>query len=524
MPWLPAPLGAALLSAVIATVVLNEVLYDPPGADGDAEFVELFNAGATPADLTGVELWFVNAGDAADRRRVWTAPDGTTVAAGGFFVVGEAAVEGADATTTLDLQNGPDALWLLRDGATIDAVAWGDDAGVGGEGRAAADPSSRAIGRVPDGRDTQDNAADFQVLDGPTPGRVNVPESALVPVPAGVEPPWRADGGPVVWTPRWIAAGWASTQSGEVVFDARTRRVEIARGDTLAIEVVLELPRGDHVRVHAGAGADTARLRVGALDVRLTEIQARPASGEPEWIELANVGDVDVDLDGWAIGDAVSVRPLAEPGPIAAGARWIVTGDVAAWRAIYGDVAPIRELEGGWPTLNDGTSGDPEAADAVRLFDAAGRLVDRAAYRRDDLGERGESLQRTEVIVDGAVQWMRAAGPPTPGRAHPAESFVSGAAGLEVGPDPFTPDGDGTDDLLQIVLDAPGGDVVVRVFDLFGALVRTLDGAVGPTRGHWQWDGTDARGRPAPVGAYVIHAERSGAGRVERRVVGLARR
>ena len=128
------------------------------------------------------------------------------------------------------------------------------------------------------------------------------------------------------------------------------------------------------------------------------------------------------------------------------------------------------------------------------------------------------------MIVDGNVQWMRAAGAPTPGRPHPSENFRPQGADLHVEPDPFSPDGDGRDDLLQIVLEAPGEDVRARIFDLFGAEIIELDGAVGPARAHWQWDGTDARGRQAPVGAYVVHVRRDDDGRVWRRVVGLGRR
>ena len=72
----------ALLSAVLrmsgAGVVLNEVMYHPPGDDDTLQYVELHNAGAVPADLAG---WHFSKGIR------FTFPRGTVLAPGGFVVV-----------------------------------------------------------------------------------------------------------------------------------------------------------------------------------------------------------------------------------------------------------------------------------------------------------------------------------------------------------------------------------------------------------------------------------------------------
>lgn len=515
-----------LSQAEARDLVVNEVLYDPPGSDANAEYVELFNPGDVALSLDGLELWFLNAG--IDGRRVWVALPGLEVPSRGFFLIGEADVDGADVVTSLDLQNGPDALHLVREGVVVDAVAWGDEAAVGGEGRAAPDATSSSIGRVPDGQDTDDNARDFRALDRATPGEVNLAANWFDPIPATVDPPWRADPGELRWSPRWIARGWSPSQSAGVEIEGKPWTLEADAGDTVAIDLHFTLDVGNHVFVHSGAPeparTESTRVRVGPVAVRLTEIQPRPAPGEPEWVELFNAGPDAVHLAGWALGDATSAREMGVVGSLPPGARWIVTADPVAWAAVYGTGAFVVRPEGGWSTLNDGRAGDPLPADAVRLFDAEGRLVDRASYRRDDLGERGQSLQRTDVVVAGEVLWILTAGDPTPGLEHPSEGFVPGPDPLDVGPDPFSPDGDAVDDLLQVVLEEPGADPRATVYDLFGDEVKRLEGAVGPARAHWQWDGTDLRGRPAPVGAYVVQVRRVDDGRVWRRVVGLGRR
>lgn len=520
------PFLCAVLAGVALDIVINEVLYDPPGSDAALEFVELHNPRDRSVALDGISLRFLNAGRDDDARVVWNAAAGTDLAAGGFFVIGETDVASADVFATLDLQNGPDALQLVRDGLVIDAVAWGDEAAAAGEGRAADDPPSRSIGRVPDGIDRDDNASDFRPLDRATPGAVNLPATVLAPLPAVVDPPWRADAGPVAIAYRWVARGWALRQPGVVEVDAQDLAIEADRGDTIVIVRRAALDVGDHQRIHRGmpALAETTSIRVGPVDVRLTEVQVRPSNGEPEWVEIANDGTLAVDLEGWSVGDATSQRALGAVGRIPPGARWVLTADRAAWQAFHGSGPEVLRPEGGWSTLNDGRVGDPEPADVVRLFDAQARLVDRVVYRRDDLGARGASLLRTSVIVDGDVVWMRTAGPPTPGSSHPAEDLPTDRPALALWPDPFTPDGDAVGDVLQIVFDATGADARATVFDLFGEEVRRLDGAVGPSRAHWQWDGRDGQGRDVPVGAYVLVVHDGRRGVVARRVVGLGRR
>ena len=77
-----------LLFAVVLTggtmadgqVVINEIHYDPDIKTEPVEFIELYNAGATPADLSG---WYFSEGI------TYTFPAGTTLAADGYIVVAE---------------------------------------------------------------------------------------------------------------------------------------------------------------------------------------------------------------------------------------------------------------------------------------------------------------------------------------------------------------------------------------------------------------------------------------------------
>jgi len=201
-------------------LVINEVDYDQPGTDntgGLFEFVEIYNAGTAPADVTNVALVLMNGGTLP---AVEYSADGVTpfvatkrillntaavpsnlLPPGGFIVVAPAGQFTAPTfpasafritivpNATGWLQNGgTDALGLAELGATprvIDALSYEGNAtsgtilGVGVfsfvEGTGSVPGDAAVVGglaRLPDGRDTQNNSTDF-VVRTVTPGLPN---------------------------------------------------------------------------------------------------------------------------------------------------------------------------------------------------------------------------------------------------------------------------------------------------------------------------------------------------------------
>src|SRR6266542_2592579 len=112
-----------------------------------------------------------------------TGPAGTTLAAGGFYLLGGSGYAGtatADQTFGTAIAATGGSIGVREPGGTLfDAVAYGTAANGLGEGAPApappttASPGSSAV-RLPDGRDSQDNAADFSVTAVPTPKAANV--------------------------------------------------------------------------------------------------------------------------------------------------------------------------------------------------------------------------------------------------------------------------------------------------------------------------------------------------------------
>lgn len=175
---------AALLAALLVTgaapmavalPLLSEVFYDAVGSDNGLSFLELWGAPGT--SLEGIVLEGVNGADGVVGPRLTLSG---VLPADGFFVVadddgsGGSAVAGADLVLNFDLQNGPDSLVLRRGDVVLDALGYGEfgpDDVFAGEGRAAPDgPAGTSLARRFANVDRDDNAADFVVLETPTPG------------------------------------------------------------------------------------------------------------------------------------------------------------------------------------------------------------------------------------------------------------------------------------------------------------------------------------------------------------------
>ncbi len=165
----PPPTGSSNL-------VINEVDYDQVGADTGG-FVEIENTGTAAASLDGVALVLVNGGDGAEYGRKAL---GGTLAAGARLVI------------DVDPQNGaPDGLALVDTGrgVLLDALSYEGAITAATIGTTVFDlvegtmlPVDVAdsntvdgvLARLPDGKDTDDAAADWAFTTTATPGAANV--------------------------------------------------------------------------------------------------------------------------------------------------------------------------------------------------------------------------------------------------------------------------------------------------------------------------------------------------------------
>ena len=163
-----------------AALRVNELMTGSTGAASN-EFVEIVNSGAAAADIGGFKLAYRSASGTSDVTLA-TVPTGTTLSAGGFYLLAGSGYVGTRApdqsfSAAIAATGGGVA---LRDsgGAIVDSVGYGDAVNAFVEGHpATAPPATAAPGssaaRLPDGHDTNDNAADFSISASPTPGSSN---------------------------------------------------------------------------------------------------------------------------------------------------------------------------------------------------------------------------------------------------------------------------------------------------------------------------------------------------------------
>ncbi|MCB0769700.1 MAG: lamin tail domain-containing protein [Flavobacteriales bacterium] len=174
--------GASPACDPVPTLLINEVDPNQPGTD-TGEFIEILNAGATSANLDGLQLLLYNG--SSDALYSTTILDNVSLAPGDYYVV----CYGSNASAYCDqtgvggsIQNGnPDGIRLTTaDGLTIiDQMSYGGTM-ITTEGSSAPsdlDDAGLGVARIPNGADTDDNGADF-IRNCITPGAANTFDDA----------------------------------------------------------------------------------------------------------------------------------------------------------------------------------------------------------------------------------------------------------------------------------------------------------------------------------------------------------
>jgi hypothetical protein len=545
MKW-PGVVGLALLLVAEgwAGVVVNEVLYDPPGtSDTGLERIELYNNGSTAVNLAGWELY---------PARTPYYRFGTFTLQLGAFVVIHLRESGTDTPTdiyegtapTQNMGNTAGSVALF-DSSYHSASTLGDfmEYGAGGqtwESAAVQDsiwtagdfvpdaPEGSSIGLFPNGVDNN-RSPDWREFRFPTIGNKNL--FAPVLSNAKVEPDsLAANGGSTALLSVQVGNEGSGLGGAEadlsVVGGSLHQRLydDGTHGD---------ITPGDSVYSYTasagGVGLGRKMLYISATDssstawsrdsvsvtivggagsgVVINELMYSPNSGSPEWVEIYNPGQAEVDLAGWFIqkGDTAGKRMLSSRSVVLSpGGYAVLSSDSLNPRGNYPTLMPI----GGMISLkNEG--------DAVTVTDSRGAVMDQVSYRPAWGGKTGVSLERVnpEIPSQDSTNWGSCVDPAgsTPGAKN--SLYVSPRAGggqISASPNPFSPDGDGYDDRTVVTVEIPAKSVLARIYiyDVTGRLVRRLldQETIGSTRSV-VWDGKSDRGEVLEMGMYVLYLE-----------------
>ncbi len=546
--------GLALGLLVCATeasssLVINELLPDPAGADGGREYVELINTGSQAIDLLGVRLQFANGIDGPVWATRWTCEASLFLDPGGLFLLVDRNWMGpaADplvpqAEVWLGLQNGPDAIRLIgSEGQTLDLVGYGP----------LTDPAlmelepvglqpGMALARRPDGFDSDHNRADF-VSHTPSPGAPNFQEYqwesiGMVAEPPALDRPNLA----VTFTVGLLNTGLADRPEGPVFLDCgglRYPSVLTGCPSGTSREVVWRVAMGHRGRwpltvlIPLVTTGDTLRVPVGSYQVGpgalvINEVLAAPGASQGEWIEILCPGPQSVELDHFQVRDEEGSwqnlpEALLGPGQVVVLAQdteslgaWLTanTGTTSGGAAYFEAAeAILLALPGSWPSLNNAAPPDRLFSDRVQLADSTGTVLDQVTLP-DDIPQNsasGTSWERQAItpINPQTENWApcTALTGSTPGMRNSIAAGVLSSNGLRIEPAVLDHAAGVTVQHIGFLLADPLSGYWCAIFDTWGQRVRDLGGDQGgPGPRDLLWDGRDDSDRPVPSGAYVV--------------------
>ena len=241
----------------------------------------------------------------------------------------------------------------------------------------------------------------------------------------------------------------------------------------------------------------------------LNEIKFLTTSGEPEWVEILNTGSEPLNLFQWGIADE---KDTARVDSLA----WIYPGQYKVFTAspeimnFYSVNDTLLIYLKHFPTLNND-------GDRVYLMEPGGGWVEQTAYQKSWLeGEewRLPSLERINPQLDSRLSgsWgpCTAGQGATPGARNSLFTDMKQTSSLTISPDPFSPDGDGMEDVTIIQVRAPvtSGRLRVWIFDVLGRRVRTLaENRFTSAAVSVVWDGRNDHGAVVRMGIYIIYLQ-----------------
>lgn len=502
-------------------VVINELCYDPQGADGGKEWIELYNSGNESIDLSSCRIY--------SRGTVWNLAfefPYYVLRPGRFVLVGGEAVANAQFVADLSFQNGGNASDAVRfvnaDSTYTDTVIYDepntseitDDFGFLAESFAPDVREGNSLARVVDGFDTNYSAVDFLEEQNPSPGAPNhvYTDYALYdPVLYKLGP------GDILSVGVRNLGPYSSPYYAEFMAYAGNSLIHqqtvspLTAGDSLRLEFVVPDAFGLVIMTLQLANDTDAANNIlhfselGAVSgaVRFSEVFPAPLPGRQEWLEIEvfaqdSRGQYQISDAG---GGLISFTLPPVPG------YFVVCADPAELLSDYPELNPAWLIQSqGWTALNNN-------GDTLHLWED-GALIDSLSYI-----SAPSAMSYARYEAEGISLWKW---------ADPSPTLANSSLALEI------PEHKAPLKLLGSPCDARKGELIsisykmphpvsrvnCRVYDLQGRLVATLaDNLQVPQTGILTWNGRDKGGAYARRGIYFLlwESQADGGGKIYRR-------
>lgn len=252
-------------------------------------------------------------------------------------------------------------------------------------------------------------------------------------------------------------------------------------------------------------------------DLVINEIMAAPLTGQPEYIELYNPTNQNINIAGWLYTETGGSKGLSDtcsaiikPGMYAV---------IAADTNIYNAFPYLRTPDSTQRVFIAGSLGLNNEGDLVQIADVFKTVVDSVFYSDNwynpNLPGSGRSLEKLNPGFNGndGRNWSSCTFPNggSPGLKNSIYTGnVISTGEITVSPNPFSPDGDGYEDftVISYKLQNTVSQVRMKIFDVKGRLVKTImNNQTSGSQGQVVFDGLDEEKRKLRLGIYIIFLE-----------------
>lgn len=263
--------------------------------------------------------------------------------------------------------------------------------------------------------------------------------------------------------------------------------------------------------------------------IQISEIMFDPLQnandGKPdhsEYVEVLNPGTEPVSLENWTISDQPT-ETGKQNAVVIKSSFTIYPGEYAVLAADSGFFNQFPGLSGnaGVCVLNVSSLNLNADQDAVIIRDQWGSVVDSVFYSakwhsKEFASTKDISLERRDLKVNtnDPLNWSSSVNPAggTPGFANSIKlpESVGSKSSVWITPNPFSPDGDGRDDVCELHyrFSEPVSSASVTIYDRLGRKIKDLKPwSVTAPEGVIFWDGKKEDGQIAPIGPYIFLTE-----------------
>jgi len=541
--------AAAFIAFLISTplsaqVTLSEIMFNPPGNENHNEFIEIYNMGNQPADLSG---WSIS--DSAGTDFITGTGAGTILNPEQYGIVLDP--DYFSNSTLYDSLIPADALVLTIDGPTFGSRGMSNSRP---ETIMLTSASGDTISRYTYAPDNDDGISDEKILlSGPdsfsnwgcsehfagTPGSRNSltpPDYDPQLTRFTISPTFTMINKPVVlefcirnagqYTPDSAfleiflddnANGTGENDELMDVTEIDVKGISNFRDTTafrlewspsyageMAIIAVLKAAPDDDTSNNSAAGI--LGVLAAKSSIIINEIMYYPFEDTPEWIEIRNCGSIPVSLRSWILCDEAgnnNAEITTGSYELPRNGYAVITSDSSALARSYSHSFQIIPMER-FPALNN-------SGDRIMLIDPTGKTVEEVMYDNSWGYRRNVSLERIDPAssANRKSNWALCTAPEgaTPGLPNTLQPVDAGsAAAIHIDPETFGPGSSKCDYCtMQVTLPFTLSHVTMDIFDKYGRQIKSI--IRGEPRGGMfseTWDGKNNSGSLMPTGLYIV--------------------